>query len=263
MAIESLNAVDNSSMMSSLNKTNQSITSGSQINSAADNAAGSAIVSSLSSKINAQDIGIQNANTGGNLLQTADGVTGQITEQLQRLSELSIQSMNGTYNSSQRAALNAEFQQGLKSIADFADSTSFNGMKLLNGETASVDIALGSENSASLTLPDLTLDGLGLTGADISNPTNASAFQTQLQDALGIVSESRAQFGAQQNGLTASAQNLANQNINAQSTRSQINDTNYASAVMDQSRLQVLNQASLAMQAQNNQNYSNVLSLLS
>lgn len=263
MAIESLNAVDTSSIMSGLNKTNQSLTSGSQINSAADNAAGSAIVASLSAKINTQDIGIQNATTGGNLLQTADGATSQINEQLQRLSELSIQSLNGTYNSSQRAALNAEFQQGLQSINNFAESSSFNGTNLLNGETAAVDIALGSENTASLTLPNLTTDGLGLTGADISNPNNAQAFQTQLQDALGIVSQSQAQFGAQQNGLSASASNLANQNVNAQGTRSQINDTNYASAVSDQARLQVLNQTSLAMQAQNNQDYSNVLSLLS
>lgn len=262
MAIESLNAVDTSSIMSGLNKTNQSLTSGSQINSAADNAAGSAIVASLSSKINTQDIGIQNATMGGNLLQTADGATSQITEQLQRLSELSIQSLNGTYNSSQRAAMNAEFQQGLNSINSFAESSSFNGMNLLNGQTTAVDIALGSGNTASLSLPNLTLDGLGLTGADISNPNNALAFQTQLQDALGIVSESQAQFGAQQNGLSASASNLANQNVNAQGTRSQINDTNYASAVSDQARLQVLNQTSLAMQAQNNQNYSNVLSLL-
>jgi len=263
MAIESLNAVDNSSMMSSLNKTNQSLTSGSQINSAADNAAGSAIVTSLTSKINTHDIGIQNATTGGNLLQTADGGASQITEQLQRLSELSIQSLNGTYNSSQRAALNAEFQQGLKSINDFAESTSFNGMNLLNADTASVDIALGSDSSASLTLPNLTTDALGLTGADISNPNNALAIQSQLSDALGLVSDSRAQFGAQQNGLSASASNLANQNINTQSTRSQINDTNYAGAVLEQSRLQILNQTSLAMQAQNNQNFSNVLSLLS
>lgn len=263
MAIESLNAVDNSSMMNSLNKTNQSLTSGSQINSAADNAAGSAIVTSLSSKIGTQDIGIQNANTGSNLLQTASGAANQITEQLQRMSELSIQSLNGTYNSSQRAAMNAEFQQGLKSINDFAESTSFNGMKLLNADTASVDIALGSESSASLTLPNLTTDSLGLTGTDITNPTNALALQSQLKDAMGIVSDSSAQFGAQQNGLAASAQNLANQNVNAQATRSQINDTNYATAVTDQSRLQVLNQASLAMQAQNNQNFSNVLSLLS
>lgn len=262
MAIESLNAVDTSSIMSGLNKTNQSLTSGSQINSAADNAAGSAIVASLSSKINTQDIGIQNATMGGNLLQTADGATSQITEQLQRLSELSIQSLNGTYNNSQRAAMNAEFQQGLQNINSFAESSSFNGMNLLNGQTTAVDIALGSENTASLTLPNLTLDGLGLTGADISNPNNALAFQTQLQDALGIVSQSQAQFGAQQNGLSASASNLANQNVNAQGTRSQINDTNYASAVSDQARLQILNQTSLAMQAQNNQNYSNVLSLL-
>lgn len=263
MAIESLNVVDNSSIMSGLNKTNQSLTSGSQINSAADNAAGSAIVASLSSKINTQDIGIQNATTGGNLLQTADSAAGQITEQLQRLNELSIQSLNGTYNSSQRAALNAEFQQGLKSINDFAESTSFNGMKLLNSDTASVDIALGSDNSASLTLPDLTTNSLGLNGLDISDPNNAIAAQSQLTNALGVISENRAQFGAEQNGLTASASNLANQNVNAQATRSQINDTNYASAVLDQSRLQILNQASLAMQAQNNQNYSNVLSLLS
>ncbi|MDG4812897.1 flagellin [Hydrogenovibrio sp. 3SP14C1] len=265
MALESLNVTGASSpYMNDLFKVNQSLTSGSRINNSADDAAGQAIVSSLTSQVNAQDVGVQNANTGINLLQTADGASNSITQQLQRLSELSLQAQNGTYSDAQRTILNQEFQQGLESINQFAESASFNGIKLLNAETPSLNIALGADNNTStIQLPDLTANNLGLAGTDISTSTNAEAVQSQISDVLGLISDSRAQLGAQQNGLSSAANDLMNQNLNSHSTRSQINDTDYAKAVTDQARQQVLNNASVAMLAQRNQNYSNVLPLLS
>jgi len=215
-----------------------------------------------SSKIKDQDIGVQNANAGINLLQTADGASNSITQQLQRLSELSLQAQNGTYSDAQRSMLDQEFQQGLKSINQFAESTSFNGIKLLNADTPAIDIALGPDNTSTLQLPDLTTNSLGLTGTDISTNSNAEAVQSQITDVLGLISDSRAQLGSQQNGLVSAANNLMNQNVNSQSTRSQINDTDYAKTVTDQARQQVLNNASVAMLAQRNQNYGNVLPLL-
>lgn len=263
MAIESLNATGASSpYMNDLFKVNQSLTSGSRINNSGDDAAGQAIVTSLTSKIKDQDMGVQNANIGVNLIQTADGASNSITEQLQRLRELSTQAQNGTYSDSQRAMLDQEFQQGLKSIDQFAEAASFNGIKLLNAETPSLDIALGSESTSTIQLPDLTLNNLGLAGTDILTSTNAEAAQSQISDVLGLVSDSQAQLGAQQNGLVAAADNLISQNVNAQSARSQINDTDYAKSVTEQARQQILNNASVAMLAQKNQNYGNVLPLL-
>ncbi|QBZ83532.1 Flagellin [Hydrogenovibrio crunogenus] len=263
MAVESLNATNASSpYMNDLFKVNQSLTSGSRINNSADDASGQAIVTSLTTKIKDQDIGVQNANAGINLLQTADGASNSITQQLQRLSELSLQAQNGTYSDAQRSMLDQEFQQGLKSINQFAESTSFNGIKLLNADTPAIDIALGPDNTSTLQLPDLTTNSLGLTGTDISTNSNAEAVQSQITDVLGLISDSRAQLGSQQNGLVSAANNLMNQNVNSQSTRSQINDTDYAKTVTDQARQQVLNNASVAMLAQRNQNYGNVLPLL-
>lgn len=239
----------------------QSLTSGSRINTSADDAAGQSVVTGLSTQINQQDVATRNANDGISLLQVADGVGANITSQLQRLNELATQAQNGTYNSQQRNALNLEFQQGLKAINQFAQQANFNGTKLLDGSTNNVDIALG-DSTSSLKLPNLTSSGQSLDGLDLTSTTNASDAFKAVSTALGNLSTSRSQIGAQQNGLANAVDNFGTQNVNAQSARSQINDTNYAKAISEMVRQQVLQQSGVAMQAQSNQNKSYINQLL-
>lgn len=257
MSIESISNY-NSSAYSSLQ---QSLTSGSRINNTADDAAGKAIVTALSTQINQQDVATRNANDGISLLQTADGVGQSINDQLLRMSELSVQARNGTYSDSQRQALNQEFQQGLQAIDQYVGQASFNGVNLLNGSQSSVDIALG-ESTSTLNLPNLTTNAQGLSGLDITSTANASTAFSAITTALENLSSSRSQLGAQQNGLSSTVTNLANQNINAQQSRSQINDTDYAKALTALNRQQILEQSSVAMQSQSNHNRSSVLQLL-
>ena len=262
MAIDSNNSISSSSYMTSLQSINASLASGSQINQSADNPAGQSIVSSFTSQINTQDVAVQNANTGINLLQTATSGVQNINESVLRMNELAVQAQNGALNSQQRNILNFEFQQNLESINGLANNTNFNGLNLLNGENNTLDIALG-DSSTTLNFSDLTTNGLGLNGLDISDPTSASNALQGLQQASEQLLSTQSQFGAQQNGLQSSAENLANQNINALSTRSQISDTDFARAITEQVRQSVLNESSLMMQVQNNQSRDNVSQLLS
>ncbi len=261
MAIESL-AVSNHANTTSLSRVNESISSGSSINSSADDAAGSAVIMALTKQIKNDNVAIQNASTGINLIQTADSAVDSITSQLQSLNELSVQAANGTLSPSQRDIINEQFKIGLDSINQFANSAQFNGINLLDGSNTEIDIALDSDNISTINLPELSTGTLGLDGLDLTNSTNIGLAQEGIANALLGIADAQAGFGAQQNGLSSAVTNLESKNLSATAARSQIGDTDYARAVADQVRLQVLNQAGTAMQAQSNQSQANVLQLL-
>jgi len=261
MTIESYSPISSNSYISSVQSLNTNIASGSKINQSADNPAGLSIVSNLTSQVNTQDIAIQNANSGLNLLQTATTGAQNINESILRMNELAIQAQNGTLNSQQRNTLDLEFQQTLESINGLANNTSFNGLNLLNGEANSINIALNDSDS-TLSLANLSPAALGIDTLNISDPANANLALQGLQLASEQLLGSQAQFGAQQNGLQASIDNLSNQNLNTLSTRSQISDTDFARAITEQVRQSILNESSLTMQVQNNQSRDNVLQLL-
>ncbi len=265
MAIESYNPITSNPYTQSVEQVNRSMASGSQINRSADNPAGQAIVEALTTQINTQDVAVRNANDGIGLLQTASAGAQNISDNLLRLNELAIQAQNGTLNAQQRNILNTEFQQNLESINGVANNTSFNGLNLLNADNSSVDIALGdsgSDSNNTLNLADLTTDALGLSGLDISDPNNAAIALQGIQLASEQLLDSQSQFGAQQNGLSASIENINNQNLNTLSARSQLSDTDFARAVTEQARQTILNESSVAMQAQSNQSRGSVLQLL-
>ncbi|NPA72224.1 MAG: flagellin-like protein [Gammaproteobacteria bacterium] len=263
MGIDAYSSNINSPFYSTgLNSASESLASGSRINRTSDDAAGQAIITALTSQINSQDMASRNANTGISLLQTADGASDTIGQSLQRMNELSLQAMNGTMNDSQRSMLNDEFQQNLEMINQVSQSTTFNGMNLLNGDNANISIALG-EGSSDLTLANLTTDGLNLSGLDITSAASASSALSGLTTAIEQLGSARSQFGAQQNGLSSAVNNLQSQNISNQANRSQMSDTDFAKAITEQVRQGVLNQTSVAMQAQGNQSKADVLQLLS
>ncbi|QKI89714.1 flagellin [Thiomicrorhabdus xiamenensis] len=263
MAINGYNVLNIPSyaLNNEISRTNQSMTSGSQINQSADNASGQAIVTALNTQITTQDIAGRNTLDGMSLLQTADGASATIAERLQRMTELTVQALNGTMSVSQRSMLDQEFQQNLAGINEIAQNTSFNQQNLLNGGTSSIEIAMG-DTSTSLNLPDLTTNGLGLSGLSIDNPANASTVLDGLGSAMESLSLTRSGFGAQQQGLMTAYNNLQTQNENAQAARSRINDTNMAQASTDQARQNMLLDARITMQAQSNQQQASVLQLL-
>jgi flagellin len=145
-----------------LDKSMERLSSGQRINSAKDDAAGLAISNRMTSQIRGLDQAIRNANDGISMIQTAEGAMQEVTNILQRMRELSIQSANGIYSDADRSTLDAEVQQLKLEMDRIADSTSFNGQILLDGSIGktklqvgslanqTIDISIGSFNTSSL-----------------------------------------------------------------------------------------------------------------
>ena len=148
------------------------LSSGRRINTAADDAAGLAISNRQTSQIRGLTQAIRNANDGVSLIQTAEGALDESTNILQRMRELAIQAANGIYSATDRATLDAEFQQLLDELDRIAETTSFNGQNLLDGSLGDVSLHVGAEANQVIDFSIQAMNtqelGLGGTSADLS-----------------------------------------------------------------------------------------------
>lgn len=147
-----------------MNQAMERLSSGRRINTAGDDAAGLAISNRQTSQIRGLDQAIRNASDGVSLIQTAEGALDETTNILQRMRELSIQAANGIYSDTDRATLDAEFQQLLDELDRIAETTSFNGQKLLDGSLGDVSLQVGAEayQIIDFSIDDMRSDKLGL-----------------------------------------------------------------------------------------------------
>ena len=138
----------NSLRTSGLNQTSamERLSSGIRINSAKDDAAGLAISTRMTANIRGLSAAIRNANDGISLTQTAEGALSSISDNLQRIRELAVQSANSSNNATDRAALNAEATQLVSEIDRVAGNASFNGIKLLDGSYQDQALQVGAGN---------------------------------------------------------------------------------------------------------------------
>ncbi|WP_415900036.1 flagellin [Neptuniibacter sp. QD48_11] len=171
--IMSLNAQRNLTIsQGDQNQAMERLTSGKRINSAADDAAGLAISNRMTSQIRGLDQAVRNANDGISLIQTAEGALDETTNILQRMRELSIQSANGTYTDANRATIDAEVQQLIKELDRISETTTFNGLNILDGTLGTVDLQVGAEANETIRFEVGALDadslGFGSVSADIS-----------------------------------------------------------------------------------------------
>ncbi|HTQ99816.1 MAG TPA: flagellin, partial [Candidatus Acidoferrum sp.] len=164
--LASLNAQRNlNKSQVSLSTSLQRLSSGMRINSAKDDAAGLAISERFTAQINGLDQAVRNSNDGISLSQTAEGALGEVTNNLQRIRELSVQSANATNSSSDRAAMQQEVSQLVDEIDRIARQTNFNGVNLLDGSFTSQNFQVGANVGETITLGsivDATKGGLGL-----------------------------------------------------------------------------------------------------
>ena len=248
----------------------QQLSTGNRINSAGDDAAGVAVVQSMTAQIRGLNQAVRNANDAVNMLQTAEGSMVEQTNMLQRMRELAVQAANGTYSSTQRDYLKTEFDQLGSQIDDISADTTWNGKQLLDetdndsGTSGMFEFQVGldSGQNISITIDDMSLSGLGASGLDISTASGASSAIGDIDDALDLINAQRAEIGAGINRLTYAADNLSNISANVSASRSTIQDTDYASASTQLSKAQIIQQASTAMLAQANQQPQTVLALL-
>ena len=236
------------------------LSTGKRINSAKDDAAGLAISSSMTSQIRGMSQAIRNANDGISLAQTADGALGEVTNMLQRIRELAVQSASGTYSDDDRANLQSEVTELGAQIDAVISDTKFNGVAVFGSADVTVDIQTGSGSSDQTTLTVTGLDVSAASGADVT--AGDTSVLDDVDDALKAVATTRASLGAGQSRLESVVNNLSNQVVNLSDARSRIEDADFSAESTNLAKAQILAQASTAMLAQANQSQSNVLSLL-
>jgi flagellin len=242
------------------------LSSGFRINSAADDAAGLQISNRLTSQINGLDQAARNANDGISLAQVAEGAMDEITNSLQRIRTLAIQSQNGINSSSDRAALQKEVAQLKLEISRVASSTQFGTQNLLaGGFSATFLVGANAGQNIDIRLSRAAGYGassLGLAGLSVSSVGGASAALALIDSAIGIIDGTRADLGAIQNRFQATIRNLTNISENVAGARSRIRDTDFAKETAELTRTQILQQTSTTVLAQANQRPQAALSLL-
>ncbi len=158
------------------------LSSGSRINSAADDAAGLAISNRQTSQIRGLDQAVRNANDGISLIQTAEGALSESTNILQRMRELSVQSANGIYGDNDRATLDAEVKQLVSELDRIAKTTSFNGQNILDGSLGKVDLQVGAQANQTISFKVGAVDagtlGMGSLSADVVGDEISASFST-------------------------------------------------------------------------------------
>jgi flagellin len=262
-----------------MNTAMERLSTGQRINTAADDAAGLAIASRMTSQIRGLEVGIRNANDAISMISTADGALIEVTNMLQRMRELALQASNGTTTSADRAYLSQEYANLLSEIDRIAENTQWNGMSILNHTTdasskfafqvganggQTIEVQFGDmTNSASGVFAELTASHNVITAATTASAiTQGTSAVVALDAAITAVNSQRATFGAAMNQLTYAVDNLSNVQVNAEASRSRILDADYALETSELARTQIIQQAGTAMLAQANQLPQTVLSLL-
>ncbi|HAS6994551.1 TPA: flagellin [Vibrio parahaemolyticus] len=149
-----------------LNQSMERLSSGKRINSAKDDAAGLQISNRLQSQMRGLDVAVRNANDGISIMQTAEGAMNEVTNIMQRMRDLSLQSANGSNSQAERTALQEEVTALNDELNRIAETTSFGGRKLLNGTfgKSSFQIGAASGEAVQIELKSMRTDGLEMGG---------------------------------------------------------------------------------------------------
>ncbi len=241
------------------------ISSGTRINSAADDAAGLAISEKVRTRIRSLSAAQRNSEDAISLAQTAEGVMASMHAVLQRMRELAVQSSTDTNGDTDRNALDAEYQQLLRELGDIAQEARFNGKLLLSGGgSTSFMIQAGPEVGEifNFVIDGVTPEALGLSGTHVRAGAAAADVLGDLDGAILRVSQARAKLGASQSRLTSRIYSLGNAAENLTAADSRIRDADIAEEMVRFTRARLLAHVSAAMLAQANALAGNVMFLL-
>jgi flagellin len=264
------------------------LSTGKRINSAADDAAGLAIASRMSSQVNSLEQAARNANDAISMVQTVEGAGKEIVNILTRMKELATQAATGTLSTSDKTVLNQEFTELESEITRIETNTKWNTYALLDGaDTVTVQVGAGNGQTMSIVIGDWSLaagttvmaanntvygdtDGISnnqnatnfQNAGDLHIGTNASDAMVALDNMITNASAELAKYGAYINRLEYASDNLLNVAQNTDASRSRIEDADYASETSELAKTQIIAQAGTAMLAQANQIKQTVLALL-
>jgi len=250
--------------------TMESLSTGSRINKASDDAAGLSIRENMTAQIRGLNAAVRNANDAISMLQTADGALNEVADMLQRMRELGTLAQNDTYSTAQRVAMNDEFVQLQSEIERIAENTQWNGMDLLNGAGGNwgggsqfaFQVGANAGQTISVAIPGMGVASLAISMVSIGTVGEAQSAVAALDGAISVLNTRRSVLGSVINRLTHAVDNLTNVSQNATESRSRVTDTDYATATSELARTQIIQQAATAILAQANQQPQMVLSLL-
>jgi flagellin len=257
----------------------EKLSTGLRINRASDDAAGLGVSENLRTQVRGTNQAVRNANDGIAALNIAEGAANEISEILQRMRELSIQSANDTLTDTERAYTNQEFSSLIEEIDRIATVTNYNGMKLVGESTVGGRFGGGSVGSAlwidansvygsdSITITIDTLStntstGIKVSDLDLTTQSNSVLAVATLDEAIDSVNSMRSDLGAFINRLEHAINNLTISNTNQQAAESLIRDVDFATETSKFTRSQILTQSATAMLAQANTVPQSVLQLL-
>ena len=243
------------------------LSTGKRINSAKDDAAGLAISTSMTAQTRGMGQGIRNANDGISLAQTAEGALAEVANMLQRIRELAVQGASGTFQTTDRNAMQSEVSNLTLQISDVLTNTKFNGISLFSttaGTPVTINIQTGASAGQVVTLTSPPIVGTNIAAAalDVTSTALATTTMTNVDLALTDVNAARASLGGGQNRLESAVNNLTSNIANLSDAKSRIEDADYSVETTNMAKAQILSQASTAMIAQANQAQQNVLTLL-
>jgi len=244
-------------------KSTEKLSSGYRINRAADDAAGLSISEKMRKQIRGLDRASTNAQDGISAAQTAEGALAEVHSMLQRANELAVQAANGTNSTADIGYINDEVQQLKAEIERIGSTTDFNGKKLLNGQNAEIYVGYTNEEAINtIKISGTSLSTVASKLSAVSDKSTALALIGNVSDAINTVSKARSDFGAKQNRLEHTVDNLDNIVENVTASESRIRDTDMADEMVKYSKNNILTQAGQSMLAQANQSTQGVLSLL-
>lgn len=254
----------------SLNRSLARLSSGYRINQAADDAAGLAISENLRGQIRGMKQASRNAEDGVSLVQVAEGGLNEVSSIIIRLRELGVQAASDTIGDVERKFLDVEYQQLKSEMQRIAEVTVFNGRELLNGTGGVMDIQVGVHNdpfedriSFNASAANSTIDALGLTAESLATKEMAQQGIAVADSALVSVNAMRANFGALQNRLNSTLNNLSIAHENFSAAHSRIRDADIAEETSEMTRNQILLQAGVSVLGQANTAQQVALKLIS
>ena len=250
-----------------LESSQSKLSSGLRITKAGDDAAGLGISVNLESQIRSYNQAVRNANDGISVVQTAEGALNESSNLLTRLRELAIQAASDGVDANGRGYINTEATKLTSEMDRVANSTEFNGTKLLAAAGTTLDFQVGIRNVAandriSATTIDATSATLLGAAVDLSSKAGAQAAIGLIDTALGAVSSARSTFGAVGNRFNSAVSTIQTAAINLSAADARIRDVNVAEESSNASRLSVLVQAGVSVLAQANQGTQSLLKLL-
>jgi flagellin len=267
--ISSLNAQRNLySTQNALDGSLSKLSSGFRITKAGDDAAGLGISTKLESQIRSYSQAVRNANDGISVIQSTEAALNEDANILTRLRELAMQSASDGVGNSERAYIQKESTALVSELERISQVTEYNGTKLLNGATATLDFQVGIYSTTNDAITFNTLNattgasGLNVSGLSLSLKASALSALASLDSALAVVSDARATLGANGNRFNSAIANIQSFAESLSAANSRIKDVDVAEETSKMSRSQILLQAGVSVLAQANQMPQMALKLL-